>query len=42
MLEVEFREKVQVGDKNVKVICIKMSDVSGVEKRNEIEPKKYP
>lgn len=35
MVEVEFREKVLVGDKNVKVMCIKMDDVSGVEKRNE-------
>ena len=35
MVEVEFREKVLVGDKNVKVMCIKMDDVSGIEKRNE-------
>lgn len=33
-MEVEFREKVQVGDKNV-VISVKMDDVSGIEKRNE-------
>lgn len=35
MVEVDFREKVKVWDTNMKVICIKMDDVSGVEKRNE-------
>lgn len=32
---VELREKVQVGDDNVKAMGIKMDNVSQVEKRNE-------
>lgn len=35
MVEVELREKVQVGDDNVKAMGIKMANVSQVERRNE-------
>lgn len=33
-MEAEFREKVQVGDKNA-VMSGEMDDVSGIEKRSE-------